>query len=1404
MLKSSFSPIAAYLLLACAAAAAASPPDNAEHVYIVRLGGESMVDFAAQRAASRGLVATMGSRKLAMRVELGSAALAAHRDGLDSARRQLIDRAQSEFGRTLTPTQVYRYAVDGMAVRLNDGEAARLAALPSVLSVRRQRYEHVLTDAGPEWIGADQLWNGQITGIPATKGEGVVVGVIDTGINPTHPAFAATGPDGYTIKNSRGHFFGLCVTGEATCNNKLIGIYDFTNEGTKGVDSVGHGSHVSGIVAGDAMTNALQGNTVSLPRFVSGVAPHANLIMYKACVAPSADNPDGNCAESDLVAAIDQAIADSVDVINYSIGGDSIDPYQLLHQSDTDAAAFLRAREAGIVVVAAAGNEGPGAGTIDEPGNVPWVIAAANATHDRRFVNSIGNLSGVAGAPPDLVGVGYTAGYGPKPIVYAGDYGNALCGTGPSTYPPTGASNPFSPGTFNGQIVVCDRGIYARVEKGFNVKLAGAGGYILANAASDGESIVSDDHYLPAVHLGYAEGKALKDWLKIPGTHTGTISGVRAELKDSYGDILNASSSRGPYGFGGGVLKPDVTAPGTDILSAARTGSGLALMTGTSMASPHVAGSAALLISAHPDWSPAQVESALLGTALAGSVRLQDAVTPASPLDAGAGRVQPATAAIAGLYLPLSAADIRAQDPSRGGNPGNLNKTGLESEDCAGHCGFTRTVTDMSDGGSWQVTTSVTSGAKLSVSPAQFTLAPGASQMLKISVDVSDPRLPGSWVDGRVVLHKSGGGRNASDTALTLAVYAATGTSPSFRQINSAGPAGKTTITLSGLTALPQATFATTSLEPASVSHLSLGVDSDTSHLYATFPGTGKQFVLFPLNGVAGDATPDGAGGVRGRVFIVEISASDALRVDLYAGIDSNGDGQPNQSEQACQASGVSGSSARCVVDLRNAPTTAVNAWALVDIPPGSSSIQHSVTLSGAVPLVGTPTGNGYDNSAGTLVVTGPGHVDDGGSFPLHLVWGPVLDSANQAILPGTYYGAILIDAVPGLNGQVGYMPFSLVQTAGGNDATDPLEPDAMRSLVVEPGESLSHRFVDVAGSATLHVSTTYVDSTHTGAVNFYVVRSNFPSASSSPQIAAAPPAATGSAQWTLGNGVNSKDVTIPVSAGRWYIVATNSANREAAVTLRTRLDSNATVALPAPAAYYNPQRSGHGIYLSQAGAQQVVYWYTYHDDGTPVWYGSTALSPGGGDPVWQAPLYTNTWDGSAINATTVLGDVIITPIDASDFVYSWHLDGSGGSERFTRIGYTDACVGLNGSQVHLDGQWYAPTQSGYGMDVLALPDFQNDTFYFYDSLGMPRWAAGSAAPFAASSTMDMYQLAGFCPSCTYSATSPSKIGTLSVRYDDARTGRYTAHLSLQPPLSGTWDSDRPTVRITGATTCTQ
>jgi subtilisin family serine protease len=283
---------AAIIMAASALLAGAAGHDSGRAVYLVALSDPPLAAQAAARVRAPGLNAQQERR--AVRQEMDSVESQAYLRRLDSARANVVGIAQNRVGRTLAPQQVYRYASNGMALELDADEAARIAALPGVAAVRRERVLHLSTDAGPQWIGADQLWNGAVNGVAATKGDGVVIGVIDTGINPSHPSFAAIGGDGHTTVNPRGHFYGLCASGQAQCNTKLIGIYDFTNEGTKGVDSAGHGSHVSGIAAGNAISDALQGHTVALSRNVSGVAPHANVIMYKGCNSkPINSNSDG-------------------------------------------------------------------------------------------------------------------------------------------------------------------------------------------------------------------------------------------------------------------------------------------------------------------------------------------------------------------------------------------------------------------------------------------------------------------------------------------------------------------------------------------------------------------------------------------------------------------------------------------------------------------------------------------------------------------------------------------------------------------------------------------------------------------------------------------------------------------------------------------------------------------------------------------------------------------------------------------------------------------------------------------------------------------------------------------------------------------------------------------------------
>jgi subtilisin family serine protease len=737
--------------LAVSAGSAASA--DSRDLYVVLLAGQPLAGY---EGGVPGLPATSPEITGATRLNTHSAASRAYLAYLDSRQDAFLAQAGAVLGRSLTARFRYGAVLNGVAVALGPNEATALRALPGVTRVAKEFERQLLTDAGPAWIGATAVWDGSGThGLPGTKGEGVVVGVIDTGVNHDHPSFADPGPvDGYAYTNPRGTYLGVCdpVTGAPFCNDKLIGAWDFT--GTTPEDTNGHGSHTASTSAGNVVDARLLGPTLTVEKRLSGVAPHANLITYKACIT--------TCPITAILAGINQATLDGVDVINFSIGGTSSDPW-----SDLDALAFRDARNAGIFVSAAAGNDGPGAATIGSPADAPWVMTVGAATHNRTFLNSLVNLSGGSGPLANIRGKSVTSGYGPARIVYAGDYGYPFCGDGPAL--PTGeaAINPFPPGTFNGEIVVCDRGgDYGRVEKSQNVMEGGAGGYVLANDEENGSSLTADPYHLPGVHVTYDDGVALKAWLASGTGHTATITGTTLDATPANGDVTASFSSRGPNPATGDILKPDVTGPGVDVFAAFNTLNPTAppeynVISGTSMSSPHNAGAAALLRAVHPEWSPDEVRSAMVTTAFtnapgsgaeAHGVLKEDGTTAADPFDMGGGRVDLRRAGAAGLVLDESGSDYAAADPAADGEPSTLNLPTLASGACTGTCSWTRVVkSTASSAVTWTASTLAADGLSIAVEPSSFTVAPGTTQELTVTADVGTAGA-GGWKFGSVVL----------------------------------------------------------------------------------------------------------------------------------------------------------------------------------------------------------------------------------------------------------------------------------------------------------------------------------------------------------------------------------------------------------------------------------------------------------------------------------------------------------------------------------------------------------------------------------------------------------------------------------------------------------------------------
>ncbi|MDA0246194.1 MAG: S8 family serine peptidase, partial [Chloroflexi bacterium] len=617
--------------------------------------------------------------------------------------------------------------------------------------------------------------SGEIRGqieLVGSLGEGVIVGVIDTGIDPWNPSFAEMGGDGYIHTNplGTGEYLGVCdpdnvggggvVAFDPTfeCNDKLIGVWGYTASNVSPRDTNGHGSHTASTAAGNFVENTVITATIIVTANISGVAPHANIIAYDGCI------DGGGCPGAALAASRDQALLDGVDVINYSIGSSapSSNPW-----GGAEALQWLALRSAGIFVATSNGNSGPNSATTGSPADLPWIMSVGASTHDRKFLNEL-IVTDSNGNSISVEGEAIAGGFGPAPIVFAENYtatlvsgataNNArLCGFGAAG----SNTSPWTPGTFTGnEIVICERGTYGRVEKGINVAAAGGGAMTLAQPDALGGgpgALASDPHVLPATHIDYYEYQTLLDFIDAApgGVVTGTLQGAFLARNDSYGDIMASFSSRGPNRAIPDLIVPSITAPGRAIWAAYAQGSGgdgdytYNVIQGTSMASPHVAGTAALMVALHPDWTPAQVQSALMTTSL-GGVYNDDGINPATPFAMGAGRVQVNEAALAGFVLDITEAEYVAANPALGGNPQQLNNASLGDSDCVGVCVWVREIeSTLEVASTWVITPELPAGMSMTVEPSSFTLPAGGTQVITFTADATGVT-PNTWHFGRV------------------------------------------------------------------------------------------------------------------------------------------------------------------------------------------------------------------------------------------------------------------------------------------------------------------------------------------------------------------------------------------------------------------------------------------------------------------------------------------------------------------------------------------------------------------------------------------------------------------------------------------------------------------------------
>lgn len=546
--------------------------------------------------------------------------------------------------------------MEGFAARLSEVELESLRKFRDVIAVRPDRRLDTRTTYSYEFLGLNP--NGPGAWVKSGFGRGSIIGVLDTGIWPESPSF-----NDRSMPPAPRKWRGICQEGQnftsSNCNNKIIGARYFSKghtvassspspntviEYASARDSHGHGTHTSSTAGGAPVSMAsVLGNGAGVAR---GMAPGAHIAIYKVCWF-------SGCYSSDIVAAMDAAIRDGVDILSLSLGGFPLPLYE-----DSIAIGSFRAMEHGISVICAAGNNGPIQNSVAN--EAPWISTIGASTLDRRFpaIVRMGNgkmLYGESMYPGKRI----PGSEKELDLIYVtgGERGSEFC-----------LSGSLPKAKVRGKMVVCDRGVNGRAEKGQVVKEAGGAAMVLANTAINLDEDSVDAHLIPATVIGFDESVELKSYINSTRKPRARIIFGGTQIGKSRAPAVAQFSSRGPSFSNPSILKPDVIAPGVNIIAAWPQNLGptglpedsrrvnFTVMSGTSMACPHVSGIAALVRSAHPKWSPAAIKSAIMTTADVNDhfgKPIMDGDKPAGVFAAGAGHVEPEKAVNPGLVYDI-------------------------------------------------------------------------------------------------------------------------------------------------------------------------------------------------------------------------------------------------------------------------------------------------------------------------------------------------------------------------------------------------------------------------------------------------------------------------------------------------------------------------------------------------------------------------------------------------------------------------------------------------------------------------------------------------------------------------------------------------------------------------------
>jgi hypothetical protein len=513
--------------------------------------------------------------------------------------------------------------------------------------------------------------------------------------------------------------------------------------------------------------------------------------------------------------------------------------------------------------------------------------------------------------------------------------------------------------------------------------------------------------------------------------------------------------------------------------------------------------------------------------------------------------------------------------------------------------------------------------------------------------------------------------------------------------------------------------------------------------------------------------------GELARTVLVHLEGSPLADLDLHVAYDADANGVISDAELLC-SSASTGASETCVTTIRQTAT-------------GPSEVLIAVSNPGANPERYALLRGGIDGvrAAPGVTATSPTRLAEGEAFPVRLAW-----RADATRLGSGALGWLRLRNADGAS--LGDVPMIIRLPEAGalSSFSFPSTPFALVPGVQHTpllGGFAPHdrMFVDVApGTAQLILSAELPPGAN-GSLVASLRRVPMPTGGDGADIVRAPPEDAAS---IVRSGGRSLDIVVDAPApGRWYVVLTAGVpgSRTVAVTITARLGVGAPAPQIRPGGYFNPSRSGHGLFLYPAASDWAGLWYTYSQDGSPVWYYLQGARPGA-NGIWTAPIFRSGWNGSR-NHLTEVGRATITPTAADAFQFTYVLDGELGSEPFSSFGR--GCPSIGGRVVDASGHWFDPARAGTGYSVQLLPNYEFHAVFAYSARGVPRFlVAERNGVGSANEALPLQQLRGFCPLCVRTGNPErSNVGVLRREFVNGQLSRIGVEASFANGTPGTW-----------------